>query len=131
MRSGGSARYVVSCLTGCSSSDGGSYGRCWLSTSITTTATVRTAPWGRRRRLGRMTQQSWCRLEGSCDEIGWVGGSISTPRPPEVAGYLHPHARRPLGEETAMLTRSPENCLPMPIASSGHRPACSHRTSLG
>jgi hypothetical protein len=34
----------VSCLTGCSSSDAGSYGLCWPSTSTTTTCTVRTGP---------------------------------------------------------------------------------------
>jgi putative transposase len=73
MRSGGSARYVVSCSIGSSSSHAGSYGLCWPSTSTTTTCTVRTAPWGRRRRSGRASQRSWCRLGGSYDEIGSVG----------------------------------------------------------
>jgi hypothetical protein len=36
------------------------------------TCTVRTAPWGRRR-SGRASQRSWCRLGGLYDEIGSVG----------------------------------------------------------
>jgi putative transposase len=43
--SDGSAPFGVRCWTGCSSSDVDSCSPCWPSTSITTTATVRTAPW--------------------------------------------------------------------------------------
>jgi hypothetical protein len=67
-----SARYVVRCLTGCSSSDAGSWGLCWPSTSTSATCIVRTAPWDRRR-WGRASQRSSCRLGGWYDEIGWVG----------------------------------------------------------
>ena len=51
----------------------GSCGCCWPSTPTVTTATARTAPWGRHRRLGPANQFAWRRLSGSCDEIGSVG----------------------------------------------------------
>jgi putative transposase len=63
----------VSCLTGWSSSDAGSCGRCWPSTPIIATCTARTAPWGRHHRSGRPNHLSSCRLKASCDEIDSVG----------------------------------------------------------
>jgi hypothetical protein len=45
-------------------SNAGSCDRCWPRTPMITTATVGTAPWGRRRRSGRASQRSSCRLEG-------------------------------------------------------------------
>ena len=72
-RSDGSAPFGVRCWIGCSSSDVDSCSPCWPSTSTTTTATDRTAPWGRRRPLSPASQLSWRRRRGSCDEIASVG----------------------------------------------------------
>jgi putative transposase len=72
-RSDGSALSGVRCWTGCSSSDVGIWCRCWPSSPITTTCTVRTVPWGRCRRSRPASQLSSCRLGGSCGEIDLVG----------------------------------------------------------
>ena len=50
----------------------GSCGRYWPNTPITTTATVRTAPWGRRHRSGPAHHLPSCRLGESSDEIDSV-----------------------------------------------------------
>ena len=72
-RSGGWARYGVSAWIGCSSSDVGIWRRCWPSTPITTTGTVRTAPWDRCRRSGPSNHLPSCRLGGSDGAIDLVG----------------------------------------------------------
>jgi hypothetical protein len=54
----GSAPFGGRCWTGCSSSDAGSCGLSWPSTPTTTTATVRTGPWGRHRHLDPANQLS-------------------------------------------------------------------------
>ena len=46
---------------------------CWPSTPITTTATVRTAPWGRHHRSGPLNHLPSHHLEASYDEIDSVG----------------------------------------------------------
>jgi transposase InsO family protein len=51
----------------------GSCRRYWPSTLTTTTATARTAPWGRHHRSGPANHRPSCRLGGSCDEIESVG----------------------------------------------------------
>jgi hypothetical protein len=50
----------------------GSCGRYWPNTPITTTATARTAPWGRHHRSGPANHLPSCRLGESCDEIDSV-----------------------------------------------------------
>jgi hypothetical protein len=57
---------------------------------ITTTAIVRIARWGGRRRLGRANPWPSCRVGVSCDGIGSVGCSMSMRRSREVTGYLAP-----------------------------------------
>ena len=71
--SGGWAPSGGSCWTGCSSSAAGSCGGCWSSTPTITTATARTAPWGRPHRLGPPNHRLSRRLEGLPDGIGSVG----------------------------------------------------------
>jgi hypothetical protein len=71
-QSGGWAPCGVSCWTGCSSSDVGIWCRCWPRTPITTTCTVRTAPWDRCRHLGPSNRLLSCRLAGLCGEIDSV-----------------------------------------------------------
>jgi transposase InsO family protein len=51
----------------------GSCGRCWPSTPTSTTATARTAPWGRPHHSGPPNHRSSRRLEWSRDEIDSVG----------------------------------------------------------
>ena len=63
----------VKCWIGRSSSEVGSCGRCWSSTPTITTATVRTAPWGRHPRLGPLNHLPSHHLEASYDEIDSVG----------------------------------------------------------
>jgi hypothetical protein len=72
-RSGGWAPCGGRCWTGCSSSDADIWCRCWPSTPITTTCTVRTVPWVKRLRSGPPNQLPSCRLGGSPGEIGLVG----------------------------------------------------------
>jgi putative transposase len=71
-----SARWAPSggrCWIGCWSWEAASCRLYWPSTLTTTTATARTAPWGRRRHSDPVCQLSWRRLRGSCDEIASVG----------------------------------------------------------
>jgi hypothetical protein len=67
------ARFGVRCLIGCSSSEAGSCGWCWLSSSIITMCTGRIVPWDSCRHWGLANQLSSCRLGGSCGEIDSVG----------------------------------------------------------
>jgi putative transposase len=63
-RSDGWAPYGGRCWTGCSSSDADIWCRCWPSTPITTTCTVRTVPWVKRLSSVRRI---------SCRPVGWEG----------------------------------------------------------
>jgi hypothetical protein len=62
----------VSCLTGCWSSDAGSCPPCWPSTPTITTATGRTAPWGRHHHPSPSNHPPSCRPEGLRDGIDSV-----------------------------------------------------------
>ena len=72
-RSDGSGPFGVRCWTGCSSSGADSCSRCWLSTPITTTFTVRIVPWDRCHHSGLANPLWSCRLGLSSGEIGSVG----------------------------------------------------------
>jgi hypothetical protein len=80
---------------GCWSWAAGSCGRCWPSTSTSTTSIARTAPWGRQRRSGLANQLSPCRLGGVA-------------RRDRLGGLIHEYAQ--------VACREPNNWHPHPVS---------------